>query len=137
MQAALRALAAQVVGRKLTLELDQLLVGLGRGAQALGGELLVPRAVEAVQLDGEAGQLLELGLVDLAQVAQLAPEQEPLDRREPLLLRGIGGVARRGGLRECGLDLLLIEGRERLLPMDPRLLEMPEELGCCEPAVLG
>ena len=78
--------------------------------------------------------------VELAQVAQLAPEQEPLDRCEPRSLGGAGGVTGRfAGLRlgERGLDLLLLECRERLLPLDPRLLEPPQELGRREPVVLG
>ena len=159
MEPALRALAADGVGCELPLEGDQLLIG-GRGRlQAFACQLLVSRTVEAVQLDREPGQLLQLSVVEAPQLPQPPAQPEPLRGRRlggrlgarsnriglrrgglggrRLLLGGrFGRYAVESGLLQHRVDLLGLQRRERLLAADARGFQVIEQLAAGESAFL-
>ena len=85
-------------------------------------------------------------------MAELAPEEQALDGREPLpggarrvvialrlgrLLRAGARAVVRRALAERGLDLLFVEGRERLLALYAGRLETLQQLTGGEPVVLS
>ena len=158
-ESALRALAADGVGCELPLEGDQLLVG-GRGRlQALACQFVISRTVEAVQLDREPGQLLQLSVVEAPKLPQPPAQPEPLcgwrlggrlgARSNRLGLRPGGLGARRlllGGrfgwyaveprVLQHRVDLLGLQRRERLLAADARGFQVIEQLAAGESAFL-
>src|SRR2546426_3540304 len=144
---ALRSFDGVLDRPEMAVELDQLALGLRGGLEPLRREVLAARAVDPVELDGQAGQVLELRLVEAPQLAPAASQPDPLpDARRSVLRRaGGGGRLRRGllglrvqaGLLEGVLDRRFLDGRKRALRLDPGALERLDGFAGGEPAFLS
>ena len=131
----------------MAVELDQLALGLRGGLEPLRREVLAARAVDPVELDGQAGQVLELRLVEAPQLAPAASQPDPLPDARRSVLRRAGGCGRlrrgllglrvQAGLLEGVLDRRFLDGRKRALRLDPGALERLDGFAGGEPAFLS